>query len=58
MNEQKFNALAADLAKGIKTEADLSQLTRMVTKLKVETALNTELSRPRDRECAFEPQRI
>lgn len=42
MDEKKLNVLAAELAKGLKTEADLNQFSRMLTKLTGETALNTE----------------
>ncbi|EHK4823877.1 IS256 family transposase, partial [Salmonella enterica subsp. enterica serovar Abony] len=42
--EKKLKALAAELAKGLKTEADLNQFSRMLTKLTVETALNAELT--------------
>lgn len=34
-----IKALAAELAKGLKTEADLNQFSRKLTKLTVETAL-------------------
>ena len=44
MDEKKIRALAAELAKGLKTEADLNQFSRMLTKLTVETALNAELT--------------
>ncbi|ECC1662646.1 IS256 family transposase [Salmonella enterica subsp. salamae] len=44
MDEKKLKALAAELAKGLKTEADLNQFSRMLTKLTVETALNVELT--------------
>ena len=44
MNEQKLKDLAAEFAKGIKTEDDLNQFTRLLTKLTVETALNVELT--------------
>src|SRR5471030_172185 len=44
MDEKKLQALATELAKGIKTEADLNQFSRMLTKLTVETALNVELT--------------
>jgi len=37
-------ALAAELAKGLKTETDLNPFSRMLTKLTVETALNAELT--------------
>lgn len=44
MNEQKLKDLAAEFAKGIKTEEDLNQFTRLLTKITVETALNAELT--------------
>ncbi|BEO02556.1 hypothetical protein SMQC13_02830 [Serratia marcescens] len=44
MDEKKLKALAAELAKGLKTEADLNVFSRMLTKLTVETALNAELT--------------
>lgn len=44
MDDKKLQALAAELAKGLKTEADLNSFTRMLTKLTVETALNAELT--------------
>ena len=44
MNEQQLKDLAAEFAKGIKTEDDLNQFTRLLTKLTVETALNAELT--------------
>ncbi len=44
MDEKKLRVLAAELAKGLKTEADLNQFSRMLTKLTVETALNAELT--------------
>lgn len=44
MDEKKLKALTAELAKGLKTEADLNQFSRMLTKLTVETALNAELT--------------
>lgn len=44
MDENKLKALASELAKGLKTEADLNQFSRMLTKLTVETALNAELT--------------
>lgn len=44
MDEKKLKAFAAELAKGLKTEADLNQPSRMLTKLTVETALNAELT--------------
>lgn len=42
MKRSKLQALAKELAKDIKTEADLSTFSRELLKLKVETALNTE----------------
>ena len=44
MNEQKSKDLAAEFSKGIKTEYDLNQFTRLLTKLTIETALNAELT--------------
>jgi len=44
MNEQQLKDLVAEFAKGIKTEDDLNQFTRLLTKLTVETALNAELT--------------
>lgn len=44
MDEKKLKALAAELAKGLKTEAALNAFSRMLTKLTVETALNAELT--------------
>ncbi|WP_302640292.1 hypothetical protein [Salmonella enterica] len=44
MDEKKLKALAAELAKGLKTKADLNQFSQMLTKLTVETALNAELT--------------
>lgn len=36
MDEKKLRALSAELAKDLKTEDDLNQLSRMLTKLAVE----------------------
>lgn len=44
MNRDKLKALASELAKDIKTEADLNALSRELVKLTVETALNAELT--------------
>ncbi|GAS61486.1 hypothetical protein NGUA38_00024 [Salmonella enterica] len=44
MDENKLKALAAELAKSLKTKADLNQFSQMLTKLTVETALNAELT--------------
>jgi putative transposase len=41
---KKRKSLAAEFARGIKTEADLNQFILMLTKLTVETALNAELT--------------
>lgn len=43
LNQEKLKALAAELAKDIKSEKDLGMLSRELMKLTVETALNTEL---------------
>ncbi len=44
MDEKKLKTLAAELVKGLKTEADLNQFSCMLTKLTVETALNAGLT--------------
>lgn len=43
MDESKVRALAEEIAKGIKTESDLNELTRALRKNFIETALNAEL---------------
>ena len=43
MEQDKLKALAAELAKDIKSEKDLSTLTQQLIKLTVETALNAEM---------------
>lgn len=43
MDQDALKALATELAKGIKTEKDLGDLTQQLVKLTVETALNAEL---------------
>jgi len=43
MNHDKLKTLAQEAAKTIKTEADLNKFRQMLTKITVETALNTEL---------------
>lgn len=43
VNQEKLRALAAELAKDIKSEKDLGALTQQLVKLTVETALNAEL---------------
>ncbi len=44
MELENIKALAAELAKNVKTEKDLNALTQQLLKMTVETALNTELS--------------
>ena len=44
MDLENIKALAAELAKNVKTEKDLNTLTQQLLKMTVETALNTELS--------------
>ena len=44
MDRTKLQALATEFAKDIKTQADLTDFTRELLKLTVETALNAELS--------------
>ena len=44
MDREKLKALATELAKDVKTEADLNALSRELLKLTVETALNAELT--------------
>ncbi len=43
MGEQKLKALAAELAKDLKNEANFNTFCRMLPKLTIETALNAEL---------------
>lgn len=43
MNKKEIESLALEAAKGIKTEQDLNDFRRMVTKITVEAALNAEL---------------
>ncbi|WP_428637245.1 transposase, partial [Shewanella sp.] len=43
MDQDKLKALAAELAKNVKSEKDLGELTQQLVKLTVETALNAEL---------------
>ena len=45
LDREKLKALASELAKDIKTEADLNALSRALVKLTVETALNALASR-------------
>jgi putative transposase len=44
MDREKLKAMARELAKDLKTEADLNMLTKELLKLTVETALNAELT--------------
>src|SRR5210317_641634 len=44
MNQKELEALAREIAKGVKTEADLAAVTRTLTKTLIETALKAELS--------------
>ncbi len=44
MDEKKLKTLVVELAKGLKTEADLNSFSRMLAKLTVETVLNAELA--------------
>jgi len=43
MNEEAIKALALEASKGIKTEQDLSDFCRMLTKITVEAALSAEM---------------
>ena len=43
LDQEKLKAMAAELAKDIKSERDLGALTQQLVKLTVETALNAEL---------------
>ena len=43
MNKKEIEALALEAAKGIKTEEDLNDFRKMMTKITVEAALNAEL---------------
>lgn len=44
MDQKELEALAREMAKGVKTEADLAAVTRTLTKTLIETALKAELS--------------
>ena len=44
MDKAKLQELANEFAKGIKTQHDLNDFTKMLTKMAVETALNAELT--------------
>ena len=43
MKKQELEALAREVAKGLKTEEDLNEFSQMLTKVTVEEALNAEL---------------
>jgi len=43
MDQKELEAFAREAAKGMKTEKDLSDFSRMLTKITVEAALNGEL---------------
>lgn len=43
MNQDKMKALAAELAKDLKTPEDLSVFSAQLTKISVEAALNAEM---------------
>jgi transposase-like protein len=44
MNKKELEAFAKQAAKSIKSEADLTDFRKMLTKVTVEAALNTELN--------------
>ncbi len=46
MDEKKLKALAAELAKGLKTDADLNAFSRMLTKLGTGSAGRNRLTLP------------
>jgi len=52
MGEKKLKALGTGLAKSLKTEVDLNQFSRTLTKLTVETALNAGWPHRTREECA------
>ncbi len=43
MNKEQLEAFARESAKSIKTECDLNDFWKMLTKVTIETALNAEL---------------
>ncbi len=43
MKKQELEAFVREVAKGLKTEEDLDEFSRMLTKVTVEAALNAEL---------------
>ncbi len=46
MDQEKLQAIAEELAKGLKTPEDLSQLSALLTKLTVEAAKGRDESSP------------
>ncbi|VUX54828.1 protein of unknown function [uncultured Woeseiaceae bacterium] len=44
MKQEEIEALAREMAKGVKTEADLQAVTRTLTKTLIETALKAEMT--------------
>ncbi|MCH7822993.1 MAG: hypothetical protein IIA07_13350 [Proteobacteria bacterium] len=44
MKQEEIEALAREMAKGVKTEADLEAVTRTLTKTLIETALKAEMT--------------
>ena len=44
MKQEKMEALASEMAKGVKTEANLETVTRTLTKTLIETALKAEMT--------------
>ena len=50
MDEKRLREIVAKLAKGIKTQEDLSKLTGFMDKLVIETVLNEEMAQHLDHE--------
>ncbi len=44
MKQEQIEALAREMAKGVKTQADLEAVTRTLTKTLIETALKAEMT--------------
>ena len=44
MDQERLKELTKEFAKGIKTQHDLNDFSKMLTKLTVETALNADLT--------------
>lgn len=53
-NEKKLKELAKELAKGLKTEKDLSTLSRALLKLSIETALGAKM----EAHLGYEPHAV